>query len=228
MSESRMGTPAIYADLQRRLLTDGFEPGSKLMPSALHEEYGCSANTVRDVLLQLSKVGLVDFEIQRGFRARQVSRQRRSEIARFRVLLEQEGAVASMRLGGLEWEAALTAAHHRLLHIERQIARTPDSVPFIGIWSDSELDFHRTLMSRCHLPPLQETFDNVYMQFRQQMVGLERNCVPAYFERIVEEHEAIVEAAVAKNEAALRAAIARHQARHIIDVDASEAVSAAR
>ncbi|CTQ50375.1 GntR family transcriptional regulator [Jannaschia donghaensis] len=214
MPDTRLGTPEIYADLQHRLLTGGFAPGAKLMPSALHTEYGCSANTVRDVLLQLSKIGLVEFEIQRGFRARNVSIQKRAEIARFRVLLEQEGAVASMCNGGLEWESALAAAHHRLMHIEKQFARTQDTIPFVGIWSDAELAFHRTLLSECRLPPLQETFDNVYMQFRQQMVGLESNCVPSYFHRIIQEHQAIVDAATAKDEAALRSAIQNHQARH--------------
>ncbi|SDY89475.1 transcriptional regulator, GntR family [Jannaschia faecimaris] len=214
MRDSRIGTPDIYADLQHRLLTGGFAPGAKLMPSSLHAEYGCSANTVRDVLLQLSKVGLVEFEIQRGFRARNVSVQKRAEIARFRVLLEQEGAVASMRNGGLEWEAALAAAHHRLMHIEQQFAKVRDDIPFVGIWSDAELSFHRTLLSECRLPPLLETFDSVYMQFRQQMVGLEKNCVPSYFHRIVQEHQAIVDAATANDEAAMRQAIYDHQARH--------------
>ena len=214
MHDNRTGTPEIYADLQHRLLTGGFAPGAKLMPSSLHGEYRCSANTVRDVLLQLSKVGLVEFEIQRGFRARSVSIRKRAEIARFRVILEQEGAVASMRNGGLEWESALAAAHHRLMHIERQFAKSRDDVPFVGIWSDAELAFHRTLLSECRLPPLLETFNSVYMQFRQQMVGLESNCVPDYFHGIILEHNAIVEAATAKDEAALRAAIQAHQARH--------------
>lgn len=214
MPESRIGTPEIYSDLQRKLLTGGFDPGAKLMPTSLQNDYGCSANTVRDVLLQLSKAGLVDFEIQRGFRSRSVSAERRSEIARFRVILEQEGAVASMKYGGLEWEAALSAAHHRLIHIERQIARSPDNHPFVGIWSDAELSFHRTLLSECRLPPLIEAFDSVYMQFRQQMVGLESNCVPKYFERIIAEHQAIVDAALSQDEAGLREAIRNHQRRH--------------
>lgn len=214
MPDNRIGTPEIYTDLQHRLLTGGFAPGAKLMPSVLHAEYGCSANTVRDVLLQLSKVGLVEFEIQRGFRARNVSIQKRAEIARFRVLLEQEGAVASMRNGGLEWESALAAAHHRLMHIEQQFAKARDDVPFVGIWSDAELAFHRTLLCECRLPPLLETFDSVYMQFRQQMVGLESNCVPSYFHRIIQEHQIIVDAATSGDEGALRAAIHNHQARH--------------
>jgi DNA-binding GntR family transcriptional regulator len=212
---TRLETPAIYADLQRRLLTGAFAPGAKLMPSSLQGDYGCSANTVRDVLLQLSKVGLVDFEMQRGFRARQVSPARRAEIAAFRILLEQEGAVASMRNGGLPWEASLAAAHHSLRHIERRIARADDTVPFVGIWSDAELAFHRALIAECRLPPLVETFENVYMQFRQQMAGLEAHCVPAYFVAIIAEHQAIVDAVEARDERALRVAIQAHQSRHL-------------
>ncbi|MEM8851216.1 MAG: GntR family transcriptional regulator [Pseudomonadota bacterium] len=212
----RIDTPGIFADLQHRLLTGGFEPGAKLKPSDLHGEYGCSANTVRDVLLQLSQIGLVEFEIQRGFRATRVSPTRRSEVAAFRVLLEQEGAARAMARGGLAWEARLTAAHHSLVHIERQIAQTPgDTIPFVGIWSDAELTFHRTLISECGLPPLIETFEKTYMQFRQQMVGLEKNCVPSYFHRIVTDHQAIVDAAISGDEGALRTAIHAHQARHI-------------
>lgn len=215
MPEGRIGTLDIYADLQRRLMTAGFAPGAKLMPSALQHEYGCSANTVRDVLLQLSKVGLVEFEIQRGFRARRVSVARRADVARFRVLLEQEGAVASMKTGGLAWESRLTATHHSLLHIESQIARSPDSAPYIGLWSDAERHFHETLISDCGLPLLIETYAGVYMQFRQQLVGIETEFAPGYFRPIIDEHQAIVDAALGGDEAALRRAILAHQKRHL-------------
>ncbi|MCK0166286.1 GntR family transcriptional regulator [Jannaschia sp. S6380] len=203
-------------DLQRRLMTAGFEPGDKLKPSLLQHEYGCSANTVRDVLLQLSKVGLVEFEIQRGFRARRVSPERRADVARFRIILEQEGAVASMRNGGLAWEARLTASHHSLLHIESQIARSPDPAPFIGFWSDAERAFHETLISECRMPLLTETYESVYMQFRQQLIGLERTFSPDYFHPIIKEHQTIVSAALSGDEDRLRQAIHDHQKRHLI------------
>ncbi|MDB2407848.1 GntR family transcriptional regulator [Jannaschia sp.] len=213
---ARIDTPGIYADLQHRLLTGAFVPQVKLMPTVLNGEYGVSANTVRDVLLRLSQIGLVEFEIQRGFRTPGVSLERRAQLASFRILLEQEGAVLSMRNGGLAWETRLTAAHHALLHIERQLARRPeDTIPFVGIWSDGELAFHRTLISECALPPLIDTFERTYMQFRQQMVGLEANCVPSYFARIVAEHQLIVDAATGGDEAGLRAAVRAHQGRHL-------------
>ncbi|CAN0584412.1 unnamed protein product, partial [Ectocarpus sp. 12 AP-2014] len=88
----RVETPEIFVDLQRKLMTAELRPGTKLKPAELQGFYGCSANTVRDVLLRLSKVGLVEFEMQRGFRVRDTTPERRHDVTRFRILLEQEGA----------------------------------------------------------------------------------------------------------------------------------------
>ena len=213
---TRRNTPAIYADLQARLLTGGFAPGTKLMPSVLQHEYGCSANTVRDVLLQLSKVGLAEFEIQRGFRASRVSAERRDGLARFRVMLEQEGAVRSMRRGGLSWEARLTAAHHSLIHIEGEIARQADGAPFLDLWTEAEHNFHHTLISECGIPPLIETFEGVYMRFLQQIRVLDGLRVPTHFGEVIAEHQAIVGAALGGDAAVLRGAIEAHHRRHFL------------
>ena len=215
MRDGRTDTGEIYDDLQRRLVTGRFAPSAKLMPSALQHDYGCSANTVRDVLLQLSKVGLVDFEMQKGFRNRAVSRKRRADLARFRVLIESEGAVESMRNGGLAWETRLIAAHHALSHIESQIARSTDSSPFVGYWSDAEQTFHETLVSECRMPLLIETFRTVYMQFRQQIFGLQPTYAPTYFQPVIAEHQAILDAALSGEPERMRAAVSAHQARHL-------------
>ena len=53
----KVDSAAIYDDIQRKLTTAQFAPGTKIMPATLQGEYGCSPNTVRDVLLRLSKVG---------------------------------------------------------------------------------------------------------------------------------------------------------------------------
>ena len=211
----RVDTADIYDDLLRKLITARLRPGQKLKPAVLQREYGCAANTVRDVLLRLSKVGIVEFELQRGFRARMTSPERRSDVTRFRTLLEQEGAVASMQQGGLEWEASLTAAHHKLSHIEKQLAgRTPHGADIL-LWSDAEMGFHETLISACGSPLLRETHRNVYAQFRQQMVGLQRDFGRDYFEAIIGEHQAILDAALARDPDACKAAIHDHLKRNI-------------
>jgi DNA-binding GntR family transcriptional regulator len=210
-----MDTPDIFEDLQRRLVTASFAPGEKLKPADLQGEYGVAANTIRDILLRLSKVGLVEFEMQRGFRARRTSREHRDDVTRFRVLLEQEGTRLSMQNGGLAWESRLSAAHHKLLHIETKIVRESAQETYVSLWSDAEFEYHDTLISACGSPILRETYKSIYLQFRQQMVGLERNFAKNYFEAIIEEHQAILDAALSRDVEAAKQAIFDHLKRNI-------------
>ena len=210
----RMETPEIYDRLQQKLTTAGFFPGQKLKPSDLQGEFGCSANTIRDVLLRLSTVGLVQFEMQRGFRVAESSPEKRSDIARFRTMLEQQGAAASMAHGGVAWEARLSAAHHKLVHIETQITRDDLSESDMLLWSDAEREFHETLISACQSPALILTYQSVYLQFRQQMLICEREFSHGYFVAIIREHQAIQDAALSGDVAACKQAIHDHMKRN--------------
>jgi len=187
----------------------------KLKPAALQGEYACSANTVRDVLMRLCTVGLVEFQMQRGFRATASSLERRRDVTRFRILLEQEGASESMARGGLAWEAQLSAAHHKLLHIEQQIVAEENVKPYLPLWTAAEREFHETLISACESPLLTETFEKVYLQFRQQLVGQQRDFEASYFDAIIAEHQAIVDSALARDQDACREAIYEHLKRNL-------------
>ncbi len=211
----RVETPEIYADLQRKLVTATFGPGEKLKPAELQGEYGCSANTIRDVLLRLAKVGLVEFEMQRGFRAKHSTPEHRHDVAQFRIMLEQEGARLSILQGGLDWEARLSASHHKLRHIETQIIRDQQHDTYVTLWSDAEYEFHDTLISACKSSVLRETFESIYVQFRQQMVNLERDFGTDYFKAIIVEHQSILDAALARNIAGCQAAIYDHLKRNL-------------
>ncbi len=219
-------SPAIYVDLKEKLITAHFKPGEKLKPATLQGEYGCSANTVRDVLLRLTKVGLVEFEMQRGFRAQFTSPEKRNDVARFRMLLEQEGATLSMKLGGISWEADLTASHHKLSHLERQFEKSGDlaeNPANMQLWTVAEWEFHDTLISRCGSPMLRDTYANIYGQFRQQMVAQERDFGHSYFGAIIREHQAILDAALSRDVAACRQAIHDHLKRNYVTAAPLEA-----
>jgi DNA-binding GntR family transcriptional regulator len=211
----RTDTNEIYGDLQRKLVTAQLKPGEKLKPNDLQGEYGCSSNTVRDVLLRLSKVGLVEFEMQRGFRAKASTPEMRRDVTKFRILIEQEGAALSMKNGGIQWEAKMAAAHHQLSHIETQIERDNDVFPYMDIWSDAEENFHETLISGCESQLLRETNANIYAQFRQQMVSQERDFGSNYFQAIIKEHQAILDAVLSRDVAACRRAIYDHLKRNL-------------
>jgi len=209
----------IYQDLHHQLLNGCFKPGAKIKPEALRKIYGCSANTIRDVLLRLTSAGLTTFEEQRGFRAPISTPERRHDVARFRMLLEQEAAVKSMRYGGVAWQSRLTAAHHKLSHIERMIFRLGELADNIRLWSQVEWEFHDTLISACGSPLLRQNYRNTYDQFRQQMIAQERDFGKNYFESIIAEHQAILDAALGDNEEACRDAIFQHLRRNFIKTE---------
>ncbi|WP_424985315.1 GntR family transcriptional regulator [Microbulbifer sp. S227A] len=211
----RYETIEIYEDLRVKLTTAHFAPGTKLKPSDLQPLYGRSANTLREVLFRLSTVGLVQFEDQRGFRAQPSDRRRQHDLASFRITLEQVGAAQSMRNGGIEWEARLTAAHYKLSHIENRIAASGDITGIVVPWCTAEWEFHETLVSASDSPLLRSTFQSIYDQFRQQLVTKERNY--GYFPRNVAEHAHIVECALAADAAALQQAIHDHLSRNLLE-----------
>ena len=207
----------IFEDLQQKLITAQLKSEAKLKPAELQDQYGCSANTVREALLRLSTVGLVTFRNQRGFRVASISTERRKDVARFRIMLEQEGAVLSMRFGGVAWESRVSAAHHKLKHIETQLEREGPIETLMALWSSAEVEFHETLISACDSELMRTTYANVYVQFRQQFVGLEPNFTPKYFAEIIGEHQAILDAALSRDADACRVAIEAHLVRYLHD-----------
>lgn len=120
-----------------------------------------------------------------------------------------------MRRGGVKWEAQLTASHHKLRHIETQIATLGEVDPYMSLWSDAEWEFHETLVSACGSPILRETYAAIYLRFRQQMVGQERAFGENYFRAIIAEHQAILEAALSRDLESCRSAIHDHLKRNL-------------
>lgn len=207
-------THDIYEDLRIKLMTDFFPQGEKLKPSVLTGFYDCSVNTIREILFRLSTVGLVVSEQQRGFRARPVSRQRQHDLTTFRITLEQQGVVQSMRNGGIEWEARLSAAHHKLSHIESRISKIGRVEPVLIPWCSAEWEFHETLVSASDSPVLRETFKSIYDQFRQQLVTQAHNY--GFFAGNIAEHKRIVDAALSGDGDECKQSIHDHLSRNLI------------
>ena len=207
-------TTELYDDLYQKLINAVIPAGSKIKPVELQSDYGCSTNTIRDALLRLSKIGLVTFQMQRGFRSRETSPEIRADIAKFRVLLEQEGASLSIKHGGIDWEIRLNTAHHKLSHIEALMSRDGLTNEHLIVWSAAEFEFHDALISGCGSNVLIETYGHIYAQFRQQFVAQERDFGSNYFESIINEHATILNAALARDDNACKQAIFDHMKRN--------------
>lgn len=204
----------VFEDLRRRLVSGDFAYGAKLRAEVLKNDYACSASTVREALLRLSELGLVEFQEQRGFRMPEYSLERQHDITQMRILLETEGACRSMRAGGVGWEAALNAAHHKLSHIESRISNRGASEDLRQLWMVAELEFHQTLLSACGSPMLMELHLVVYHRYRQIKIEADRAFL--YLAKNIREHEAIVAAAVSGEDAQMRRAIFEHFQHHLL------------
>ncbi|WP_170476211.1 GntR family transcriptional regulator [Ruegeria arenilitoris] len=203
----------IYQDLKIRLISNGFEHGSKVRAEELRKEYGCSASTVREILFRLASVGLTDFQEQRGFRVPERSPQKLIELTHLRILLEGEGTSMSIRNGGVDWEARLTAAHHKLSHIEKRIHGTNDPSDLVAIWFASEKEFHETLISACGSEILKKMHGRIYAQFRQQLMVADRKF--GFISENIDHHANILEAALSGDEHLTRMKIHDHLKRHL-------------
>lgn len=189
---------AIHDHLRNRLINGEFAPGARLQAEKLRLDYDVAASTIRESLFRLSTENLVDFREQRGFRMPQLSRELQHEITQMRILLECEGTRLSIRLGTLEWEAQLSAAHHKLSHIETRIRDRGGVDTLIDLWSRAELEFHESLIAACGSDVLKRTHLMIYNQFRQQLITTDRQF--AFVPENVAQHKAILDAALDRDE----------------------------
>ncbi len=203
---------SIFEELRNQVVNGSFEPGQRLRAEKLRETFGCSASTIREMLFRLSTVGLVDFQEQRGFRVPQTSNERQHDLAQFRILLECEGTCLSIRRGGVAWESRLSAAHSKLSHIETRINDYDEAI--LSLWTAAELEFHQTLIDSCGSEMLKTTHSVVYQQFRQQMIHRDKKMV--FIPDNIDQHKAILDAALAHDEALVRKRIHNHLARNLI------------
>ena len=204
----------IFEDLRLRLVSGEFDYGTKLRAEVLRTRYGCAASTIREALLRLSAVGLVEFQEQRGFRMPDYSVERQHDITQTRILLETQGAVRSMARQSVDWEARLAAAHHKLSHIESRMQMMGMEGDLPALWMAAELEFHQTLISACGSDMLIALHLQVYHCYRQINVMADKalNDLAAN----IVEHKNIVDAAISGDPDLMQSRIHAHFQRHLL------------
>ncbi|KNG95713.1 GntR family transcriptional regulator [Pseudaestuariivita atlantica] len=202
-------------DRLRAALLDGrFAHGSKLKPDTLRTSLGCSASAVREALFRLSTEGLVQFHPQRGFRVPQRDIELLHDITQVRIMIEEQGACRSIRNADVAWEARLTAAHHKLSHIESRVQRTEPTDEVFQLWVRGEQEFHQTLIGNCGSQILVDMHLAIYRRFRQQMVTSDRDFTHLPVNR--DQHLEILDAALARDEDGVCRRIRAHLGRHLV------------
>lgn len=199
-----------YEAILQDLVERAWPVDARLKSSDLAERYGQASGAVREALIRLAAQGFVWNYPQRGFRTIKGTTRSVSEHANLRVAVEVEAASLSIIHGDLSWEADLAAAHHRLSHLESRLGQMENpSIKELRIWSEAELAFHGALSSACDSSVLIEAQRNAFIRFRIHLVSV----YPGWGFRgapSVQEHEAILQAALARDPDACRDAIRAH------------------
>jgi DNA-binding GntR family transcriptional regulator len=153
-SMKQMLSERVYTTIRDEILSGGFAPGVALKPQELAGAYGVSLAVVREALVRLVGDGLADRLTNRGFAVPTPSDQRWQDLAEARATFEPAVLRLSVQRGGLEWEARVRAAHHRL-------TRTPAYEK--SAWGIAHREFHRALLDGCGNAVMLETFDRLWV-----------------------------------------------------------------
>jgi DNA-binding GntR family transcriptional regulator len=196
----------VLADVIRRELVSGvFAPGAKLKVRELADRYGVGATPVREALSRLVPSTLVIAEDHRGFRVADVNAEELRKLTWTRIQAETIALKDSLARGGVEWEGALVAAHHRLTRTPRPKDQALDEY---RAWERAHEEFHAALLSGCDSPWLLDFIASLSDQCNRyrRLSGLRSNQRPRGAARNVEaEHKALFEAALGRRaEAATR------------------------
>ncbi len=135
-------------DVRQAILDGKMPPGAKINLDRLRDAYGVSLSPLREAVARLTHTGLVELEDQRGYRIADVSPDNLAEVTRLRAELESLAVGIATNNAGLDWEAAVMAAQHRL-------ART-DPAQNPAAWDAAHTNLHTTLAAGAGMPILSE------------------------------------------------------------------------
>ncbi|MEM9603823.1 MAG: GntR family transcriptional regulator [Pseudomonadota bacterium] len=208
--EPQLGPPqsSAFERVKTALMTGGFHAGSRLKAEQVKTRFGLSASAAREILLRLTGEGLLVQEENRGFHVPEVSMRSLNDAMELRSLLECACVEGSIAHGDVEWEARLTAAHHKLAHVEQKMREATVLDPFIEIWTRTDSEFHETLASACPSTTLRAARLNAHERSRMHAISI----LPTYGfrERTVPEHADILASALARDTPRCQAAIRAH------------------
>ena len=140
------------AQLRSDIIACRLMPNERLRVETLRERYGMGTSPIREALMRLEAEGLVELEQNKGFRVSEVSRENLLDLMRTRIEIETIALRWSLEKGGVDWEASLLRAFHRLSRQSKIDPANPDAIS--EAWSKEHANLHTALVSACGSPTL--------------------------------------------------------------------------
>ena len=199
----------VHAQLREEILGGELAPGSRLKVAGLAARFDVSASVVREALTRLSEQGLVLSAPHTGFRVKPVSAEDLLDLTRLRTDIDLIGLRRSLEKGGVEWEARLVAAHHRLARTEPFEDGDPSRLT--EAWAAAHAEFHQALIEGSGSPRLLELAASlrdaaeIYRRWSFRSDGRSRD--------VAGEHQALLDASLARDAERAGEILTRHLQR---------------
>ncbi|MBL9090529.1 MAG: GntR family transcriptional regulator [Planctomycetaceae bacterium] len=189
-----------------------YHSGQRLVVQKLADEFGVSPTPIREALVELSGIGIVDLLPNRGAVVRSVTRNDVAELCQIRRVLESEAArCAAEQVDRVELESLLIELR-RLVKLGQ--SKSIDGVPFIEQTRAADSRLHDLIAHCCGSRRLAEAIGQFKLLFRAfRDVGYARFEERNDFTRMAEENEehlAIAEALEAGDGKAASKAMSKH------------------
>jgi DNA-binding GntR family transcriptional regulator len=167
-------------------------PNERLRVETLRERYGMGTSPIREALMRLEAEGLVELEQNKGFRVSEVSQENLLDLMRTRIEIETIALRWSLEKGGVDWEASLLSAFHRLSRQSKIDPANPDAIS--EAWSKEHANFHSALVSSCGSPTLLSIRSRLFEQADRYVALSIMSSGP--FRDDVTEHKQLMKAAL--------------------------------
>lgn len=197
---------SVCKQLRADILGGRLRVGQRLKLAELAVDYGASPNIVREALTLLAADKLVKARPHQGFAVTAMTAAELRDLTFVRVSIEGLALRRSIELGGVDWEAGLLAAHHRLANTPVRQADAPDQLN--EAYVDAHSAFHAALIGACGSPMLLDLRRSLHdaSELYRRLAYLRRRG-PKDPGR---EHKPLVDAALARDADRAAALLARH------------------
>lgn len=195
----------LLRQLRSAVITGQLAPGERLLIANLADAFNAGQTPIREALMRLASEGFVVQEDQRGFTVAPVSRAELIDLTAARCEIEALVLRWSIETGDDDWEAAVLAATHRLLKLNKLVADGHSIEPG---WNERHLAFHHALVGACP--------NRVMLQVRSLLSDRAeryRHLSVRYLKAPRDdrsEHEAMAKAALARDVPTAEALMRRH------------------
>ena len=198
---SGSATEGIFDVLREDLLSGRYEAGGKLTISSLRNIYHVGLSPLREALSRLSAIGLLEREVQRGFRVPKLLHAELQDIVELRVELERKAVSRALRNGDSVWESEVLAAGHRLKNANSNKLTLAE-------WEQLHTQFHSVLLSSCESFWMLNFIRQLHEQFDRYRRKAPLN--PTIRGLLDMQHEQMVDLALARDEQGIQELIEEH------------------